>query len=370
MTRRTFLEPASRRPIPVLQWHDIDVGEDPPALVAGFLPRHALAVIFGESGCGKSFLASDLALHVAHGWTWHAHEVATAGAIYVAAEGASSLRKRIVAFRQANNVDLDAGTPFALVPTSLDLCGNDDVRPLIDAIHSASADWHVPVGLIIIDTLSRVLAGGDENSPSDMGALVWNLEQLRAETGACLVVVHHSGKDASRGARGHSLLRAALDTEISVQRDSVSKIATATVTKQRDGEEGQSFSFELESVSLENGSTSCIVAEATPPLTTQNSNTRRMAPGPTNALLALHNAMAKGAQRIPVSPDTPPSAVGITEKAWRDQCAIGWLRDKKPDTAAKAFDRAGDELQARGIVGRAHGWVWPVGQLQTKPDMS
>jgi hypothetical protein len=92
---------------------------------------------------------------------------------------------------------------------------------------------------LIVDTLSRAMAGGDENSPVDMGRIVAAADRFRAMTGAHFTYVHHTGKDAARGARGHSLLRAATDTEIETTAGSL------TLTKQRGGELGFKIGFRL-----------------------------------------------------------------------------------------------------------------------------
>ena len=84
----------------------------------------------------------------------------------------------------------------------------------------------------MIDTLFRALAGGDENSGADMGSLITRADRIKDRTGAAVVLVHHLGKDSAKGARGHSSLRAALDTEILVE--GATNPRTVTVSKQRD----------------------------------------------------------------------------------------------------------------------------------------
>jgi RecA-family ATPase len=51
-----------------------------------------------------------------------------------------------------------------------------------------------------------------------MGALVRSLDRLRDELHCHVCAVHHLGKDATRGSRGHSLLRCAADTEIALKK--------------------------------------------------------------------------------------------------------------------------------------------------------
>jgi hypothetical protein len=104
--------------------------------------------------------------------------------------------------------------------------------------------------LVIIDTMARAMAGGDENSGQDMTRAVSAIDAIRAATGAHVCVVHHCGKDEARGARGHSSLRAAVDTEIEVSRPEGEPITTVRVTKQRDLPMGEPMPFSLKVVEL------------------------------------------------------------------------------------------------------------------------
>jgi hypothetical protein len=67
-----------------------------------------------------------------------------------------------------------------------------------------------------------------------MGALVDNSDILRQRTNAHICWIHHTGKDLAKGARGHSSLRAATDTEIEVSHEPASGARIIKVTKQRD----------------------------------------------------------------------------------------------------------------------------------------
>jgi hypothetical protein len=180
--------------------------------------------------------------------------------LYVAAEGGFGIERRLTAFRLHLGIDA-ADVPFFILTTAPDLCDPEaDTEDLLAEIKHLAPS----VGLIVLDTLSRVMAGGNENASDDMGALVRNCDRIREETGAHVMLVHHTGKDAAKGARGHSLLRAATDTEIEVKRDPQTKIITATMTKQRDGEVGQVYGFRLDPVEIgedQDGDpiTSCVI---------------------------------------------------------------------------------------------------------------
>jgi len=222
----------SREPLQLVHFRDMRALLDGRPLVKWMLDCQQTSLIVGESGSGKTFLAIDLALHVAAGLTWFGRKVAAGPVIYVAAEAGRNIANRVAAWRDQHQPDETIS--FGAVTSPVDLCHPEvcDVDRLIATIREAGFDEPV---LIVIDTVSRVLAGGNENGPDDMGALVRSLDRLRDELRCHVCAVHHLGKDATRGGRGHSLLHCAVDTEIAVARNGNAGIATATVTKQRDG---------------------------------------------------------------------------------------------------------------------------------------
>jgi hypothetical protein len=93
--------------------------------------------------------------------------------------------------------------------------------------------------LIVIDTLARAMKGGDENSAQDMGALMDSVGALSASTGACVLLIHHSGKNKAGGARGSTALLGAIDTEIEIDEEQIKS------TKQRDIEMSEPIGFKL-----------------------------------------------------------------------------------------------------------------------------
>jgi hypothetical protein len=237
--------------------------------VEGLLIDGTMSVVYGESNCGKTFFALDLALHVAGGTPWRGRDVTKRGVLYLALEGAYGITNRVAAFKKdrANVADL----AFGFVPVPLSLRGESgDTMRVIEAAKLAAARLTVPVGLVVVDTLSRALAGGNENASEDMTAFIGQVDLIRAALPAHLAVVHHCGKDAARGARGHSSLRAATDTEIEVSREPGGTTSVARVTKQRDLEGGAEFAFRLEPIELGVNARgkpvfSCVVRDAAAP---------------------------------------------------------------------------------------------------------
>lgn len=208
---------------------DLALTESGDPLIEGLIDRKAMSVWYGESGGGKTFIMLDVAWHVAAGREWAGLPVVKGAVVYVAAEGGRGILKRVRALRERYTDATDVH--LFLVPCAVDLLRADaDLKPLVAEILAAQTEAGRKVELVVVDTLSRAIAGGNENDSQDMGRFVGHLDYIREAVGAHVAVVHHTGKDKARGARGHSLLRAATDTEVEID-DRV-----MNVTKQRDTE--------------------------------------------------------------------------------------------------------------------------------------
>lgn len=229
-----------------------------PYLIEHLIDPGCMSVVYGDSNTGKSFFALDLAVHLAVGKTWINRKVKRGSVAYVAAEAGNSMKKRIEAYKKFYELQ-DDEIDFVLIPCPVDLLHveNGDARPLAELILEHLKEPK----LIVVDTLARALAGGNENSSEDMGAFVRNVDVLRYHTKAHVMVIHHSGKDRAQGARGHSSLRAAVDTEIEVSKSGEGSVQAhkAVATKQRDRELGTPIEFKLEEVELGKNSEGMLV---------------------------------------------------------------------------------------------------------------
>jgi putative DNA primase/helicase len=216
-------------------------------IVKDLLLAQTLFVVYGESNCGKTFWLINLALTMCRGDSWRGRRCRKGLVIYVAGEGSTSVRNRVAAYR-ITNPEVPGGLPFAIIPFAVDFLDPEAVGVLIATIRAAESECGEKVVLVCIDTFARAVAGGDENSAQDVGVAVAGADRIRNETGACVGFVHHCGKDATKGARGSSALRAAVDTEIMIE--GVTGQRCAIVTKQRDLESGQRLPFELVPVEI------------------------------------------------------------------------------------------------------------------------
>ena len=247
---------------PTIDADDISAVTSSDDFVEGLLGAGQLSVLYGPSNCGKTFFMSDLCLHVALGKSWRGREVDAGGVLFVAAEGAFGIRNRIAAYKQHNN--LSDSIPMTILPSSINMLDAEaDVQKLIRTIQYKAQELG-NISLIVLDTLARVMAGGNENAAEDMGMLVINCDKISQTTGAHVCLIHHSGKDETKGSRGSSSLRAAVSSEIEIKKSG--EISVATVTKQREMEIDGEFAFKLEVVDIginDRGKkvTSCVVQE-------------------------------------------------------------------------------------------------------------
>jgi RecA-family ATPase len=187
-------------------------------LVKGLIELDSFGEIFGEPGCGKSFLAVELACCVATGTPFFGFEIKNPGPVYyMAAEGRGGLIRRFNAWAIARGIPLK-GAPLFLNETPLILIDEQSCRNTIAALKKKMDELKERPRLIALDTWSRNL-GGDDSSPQDAAMGVSALDQIRShfENVACLVI-HHSGQNLKERSRGWSGLRAAVDFEFKMER--------------------------------------------------------------------------------------------------------------------------------------------------------
>lgn len=232
--------------------------------IKNVLPDRGLAVLFGASGSGKTFIAIDMAYAIARGVAWRGNRTAKGRVLIVAAEGSRGMSKRLKAYADYYDLDpneVDIG--LLVVPPNFLL--SEDVTDLAGAIAaSGGAD------VIIVDTMAQVTPGANENSSEDVGLALGNARALEDATEALIVMVDHSGKDASKGVRGWSGKRAAADAELEALKYE-NGTRELRITKMKDGDDGLKWGFRLEMVVVGTDAdgdpiTSCVAVEADVPV--------------------------------------------------------------------------------------------------------
>lgn len=322
--------------------------------VRGVLPAEGLACLFGASGSGKSFLALDLCAAIASGSRWFGYKVIAAPVVYVALEGESGFSQRVKAWQAHHFTDVPERVRFVM--QAFDLRNSDDLQAMADAVIVSGGAG----GLLVIDTLNRAASGADENTSRDMGEIIDAAKSLQARFGGLVLMIHHSGKDQSRGLRGHSSLIAALDASIEVVKlDSRREWRAAKV---KDGTDDTAHSFRLHIVDIgchEDGEriTSCVVV----PDEGGREFRLALAPKSGNQKIAF-DGLGEILQREGVvkPPNAPPSLpAGCPAVPVED--AIATIRQRLVCDAKRKTERtqqALTALHARGLIGIEAGWLW------------
>lgn len=224
------------------------------------LPKAGLAVLYGASGSGKSFVMLDMCMAIARGTAWRDKRVRQGRVAYIAAEGSAGFRKRVAAYAQQNEVDLTQ-VPMVVLNAAPNLMDAKDSAAVAAAVAAAGG-----ADVIVVDTLAQTMPGANENAGEDVGKALGHCKRIHEATGALVVLVHHSGKDQARGARGWSGLRAACDAEIEVVKTEAGA-RYMRLSKSKDDEDGMEWGFELQQVQVGvdedlDAITSCVVREA------------------------------------------------------------------------------------------------------------
>ena len=328
----------ANRPIPAYRIKDV-------------LPRDGVAAVFGPSTDGKSFVVLDLAFALADGRDFFGYRVKPCDVLYIALEGGAGMSKRVRAYKKQYGATCGERLHFLTLPFVL--LYSDDVDDLVAAVREAG----IRDGLIVIDTLNAAIPGGDENGSVDMGRAIQAAKRIGEECGGIVVLIHHSGKDPTKGLRGHSSLFAALDTVIEVSRTGDHR--EWKLNKAKDGKEGVMHSFRLEVIEVgtdEDGEpvTSCVVVPTEDAVQT----VRRALPPKSGNQRIIWDALGEIFRISSTFGEfgAPPGrpCIRLTE-------AIEAVRGKLPVEPKRQTERTQSAitgLVGRGLLEHQEGWIW------------
>jgi hypothetical protein len=319
--------------------------------VRGVLPADGLAAVYGPPGSGKSFLALDLLGAVAEGRDWFDHRTDPAPVVYVALEGEAGMAQRVQAYRSRYG-RTPAGMRFIAQPFALLEPG--DVAELAEAIRAAGGAG----GIVAIDTLNRASPGADENDSRDMGRVIEGAKLLQAALGGLVLLVHHSGKDAARGLRGHSSLLAALDAAVEVARDGDRR--EWRIAKAKDAADTDAQPFRLDVVELgidadgEPVSSCVVVPDAA-------GASRPTAPAGGNQRIAWDRIGALLREAGDVRPEGAPAELPAGRPTVTLEAAIEAVAGRLVCDEKRRRELATEAIRGlcgRGLLHHVEGWLW------------
>lgn len=385
---RTVIKPPFKSQFGATWFHEI--GRQKPTrdwLIKNLILARAFGIMYGAPGCGKSFLTTDMCLHAAAmaaglvPGDWFGYRCRPFGVVYVVAEGRDDFEIRLHAWRADHGMSDDAMLPFVFLPTSIDMrsSGADTVR-LAQEVAGISELMRercgVGVGLVVIDTVARALAGGNENASEVMGAFVINCAKLPDATGAAVLGIHHGGKEAGRGPRGHEALHGAADFEIEVTGATEDTPNLWTVRKLKAGPGGATHRFRLRQTPVGEDAdgdpvTSCIVVDQRQTAAKANEQPKgwRVSDSQREFLQVLADTIDKKGVMPPADLPVPANVLMVASVAdvratyvERLEATEAGDADQIEDRLRQRWSRATKKLINDRVIGSKKPWLWFTGK--------
>lgn len=361
-------EKPSKKRVQLIPWGDL---RDEPVryLVDGLIPARSFGAIYGKPGSYKSFVALYLAAMVATGGEAFGRQCTQSSVVYIAGEGGAGLYRRRLALQKHYNVPADA--PVFFVKAALNLGTTLDDR---DALIREVRALNVNPALVIIDTYARMTAGIEENSAKDTSAAIAIMSSIEEETGAAVLIVHHSGKAQEAGLRGSSALLAALDCELLCEKISAEgatdRLGRLSLTKSKDSEDGIEIPYRAMVVGLsdiDDSLTSLVIEPCAPEeiAAMRKPPKERIGKDAMVALQALQQAIAEGGVVPPIGDRAPRGTKAVSKDLWRGYFTK--LTTKEDGAMRTAWSRAPQQLVEARRVDHWGDWYWLTKEIEPAP---
>lgn len=373
-----------------------EAGRKPPRrewLIKDLILARSFGIVFGPPGSGKSFLIADLMLTCAasalearrsEAQDWFGYRVNPFGVVYVVAEGADDFVIRLHAWRLNQSIEPDAVLPFVFLPSSVDLRSDEaDTNKLVEEVKAIDIEMRekcgVGVGAVVLDTVSRALAGGNENDSAVMGGFVRNCEAVQKHLKVAVIGVHHGGKEAGRGPRGHEALLGAADFTWEVTpRTEEEPTHKWIIRKFKAGAAGASYDFVLRPTTVDYDEdndpiTSCVVVSRDGGDNSSGGEKREEGMTPTSSEIEFLHVLSDAVSSDGVLPPAEiPSPKNVTlivnaEKVrakFREKYSVTEEGDEDQVNARlrQRWARATKSLLRKNVIGASGDWIWFTGK--------
>lgn len=361
--------PTPPKRVSLIPWSEL---RDEPVrwLVDGLIPAASFAAIFGKPGSYKSFAALYLGAMIATGREAFGRSTTQGPVIYIAGEGGAGLKRRRDAIMRQHDLPQDA--PVYFIKAQLNLATTLEDR---DALLAEIRAIGVKPALVVIDTFARMTAGIEENSAKDVGAAIAIMSSIEQETGAAVLIVHHSGKAQDAGMRGSSALLAAVDAELHCEKltpeGSSDRMGRIRITKMKDGEDDLQLGFRMHVVGLSDIDPSQTSLALEPVSEDEIAGLRAPSNVKLNddavmALQALQQAIAEGGVTPPLGLDRAPRGTkAVSKELWNEY--FKQISLKEGGTMRTAMSRALSQLKKARKFDKWGNWYWLTQEREPEP---
>lgn len=234
-------------------------------MVSGLLQTSTVSLVFSESNSGKTFVALDIAEHIARGMSWQGRRVKPGPVLYIYAESKIGLKPRILAWKKHHALASTPNLQFITRPVQL----VNDRDMLLDTL----AEQEIAPALVVIDTFSNCSIGVNQNDQAEVTKVLMVAHEIVREYGSHVMVVHHTNKSGS--ANGSQAFKNHCDSMIELKRADKYSPIVMHCEKQRDAEQFDDISLQLQIVDLWINPetlepvTSCVVVASSSPTSTE-----------------------------------------------------------------------------------------------------
>ena len=216
-------------------------------LISQHIIEAGVMFIYGHSQSSKTFFTIDLGLRLALMSDWFGLPIKQNVPVrYFAIEDFRGVSMRVDGWCKKHGFSTEETDEEFLVAglnINLDINNSNSVDNFIKTLGDFKD------GVIVIDTFNRICGGADENSSALMGKAISELQRIGDACNSLIIVVHHTGKDGSKGMRGSSALHAACDMVFRVEKHS--NEMEVKFEKIKNSVDGHGKSYKLESIALD-----------------------------------------------------------------------------------------------------------------------
>jgi hypothetical protein len=330
-------------------------------LIDGFLGRYEVSAWYGPPDSAKSVVLVHAQACVAAGLEFCGRGVAQGPCLYVAAERGAIIRRRVLGWCKEHGLP---DIPLAVVDHAIDLrTGRVDTDRIIATAYALASQCRQPVAWINFDTYNRILAGGDENSSKDAGAVLASIDRIHRETNAHVSLVHHVPVDRTDRMRGHGLILGGVDQTNRITKDEMVRVE---VDKANDLVDKPVVGFTIRSVTIHFNEETGVETTAPVLLPTETTPTRsktvprKLSDKQRLAIDALNESLSSVGTAAPAGLLLPSSTIVVPMETWRKEIFARGIIDKDDTSPRETFRRLKNQLHARNIIASMNELVWKV----------